>query len=121
MIYGCGIDIEETERFNKHYFDKGVLSDLVYDLFSSKEIENFSVFGKEAFIKGFSFKEAFYKALNNIDIDFKDVEIIFTNEDDFVIFTSKRIKEILKKENITDVLASFQLNEKYVVFKVVLK
>ncbi|NOQ24612.1 MAG: 4'-phosphopantetheinyl transferase superfamily protein [Bacteroidales bacterium] len=121
MIYGCGIDIEETERFNKHYFDKGVLSDLVYNLFTSKEIENFSVFGKEAFLKGFSFKESFYKALNNTDIDFKDVEIIFTNEDDFVIFTSKRIKEIFKKEKIIDILANFQLNEKYVVFKVVLK
>lgn len=121
MIYGCGIDIEETERFNKHYFDKGVLSDLVYDLFTSKEIENFSVFGKKAFLKGFSFKEAFYKAFNNTDIDFKDVEIIFTSEDDFVIFTSKRIKEIFKKEKIIDIIASFQLNEKYVVFKVVLK
>ena len=29
MIYGCGIDIEEAERFNKHYFQKGKLSDLI--------------------------------------------------------------------------------------------
>ena len=121
MIYGCGIDIEEIDRFNKHYFDRGVLSNLVYDLFTSKEIENFSVFGKEAFLKGFSFKEAFYKALNNTDIDFKDVEIIFTNENDFEIFTSKRIKEIFVKEKIIDIIAGFQLNEKYVIFKVVLK
>ena len=73
MIFGCGIDIEEVDRFNKHYFEKGKLSDLIYDIFTSREIENFSFFGKEAFLKGFSFKEAFYKALNNTDFDFKDV------------------------------------------------
>ncbi|MDA3953405.1 MAG: 4'-phosphopantetheinyl transferase superfamily protein [Bacteroidales bacterium] len=121
MIFGCGIDIEEIERFNKHYFDKGILSNLVYDIFTSKEIENFSVFGKEAFLKGFSFKEAFYKALDNTDVDFKDIEIIFSNDKDFEIFTSNRIKEILMKERITDITASFHISDQYVVFKVLLK
>lgn len=121
MIFGCGIDIEETNRFNKHYFDKGILSNLVYDIFTSKEIENFSVFGKEAFLKGFSFKEAFYKALNSTEIDFKDIEIIFANDSDFEIFTSKKIKAVFIKEKIIDILADFQINEKYVIFKVLLK
>ncbi len=120
MIFGCGIDIEEIDRFDKHYFEKGRLSDLVYDLFTSKEIENFSVFGKEAFLKGFCFKEAFYKALNNNDIDFKDIEIIFTNEDDFEILKSNKINNIFRQLKITDIVASSQINEQYAVFKVLL-
>jgi phosphopantetheine--protein transferase-like protein len=120
MIIGCGIDIEEIDRFDKHYFEKGRLSNLVYDLFTSKEIENFSIFGKEAFLKGFCFKEAFYKAINNNDIGFKDIEIIFTNEDDFEILKSNKINNIFRKLKITDITASFKVNEQYVIFKVLL-
>lgn len=120
MIIGCGIDIEEIYRFDKHYFEKGRLSDLVYDLFTSKEIENFSIFGKEAFLKGFCFKEAFYKAINNNDVDFKDIEIIFTNEDNFEILKSNKINNIFRELKITDIVASSQINEQYAVFKVLL-
>jgi len=120
MIIGCGIDIEEIDRFDKHYFEKGRLSNLVYDLFTSKEIENFSIFGKEAFLKGFCFKEAFYKAINNNDIGFKDIEIIFTNEVDFEILKSNKINNIFRKLKITDITASFKVNEQYVIFKVLL-
>ena len=120
MIIGCGIDIEEIDRFDKHYFEKGRLSNLVYDLFTSKEIENFSIFGKEAFLKGFCFKEAFYKAINNNDVDFKDIEIIFTNEDDFEILKSNKINNIFRKLKIADITASCEVNEQYVVFKVLL-
>ena len=121
MILGCGIDIEEIERFNKHYYDKGKLSGLIYDIFTSREIENFTVFGTKAFLKGFCFKEAFYKALNNLDVDFKDIEICFANENNFEIFKSKKINDIFKKLKITDTIADFQITERYVVFKVLLK
>jgi len=120
MIFGCGIDIEEIDRFNKHYFNRGILSDLIYDIFTSKEIENFSVFGREAFLKGFCFKEAFYKALGNYHIGFSDIEIIFKNEYEFEIITSKIVKDIFKKENIIDIHANFQFNEQYAIFKVLL-
>ena len=100
MVFACGIDIEEIERFNKHYFEKGKLSDLIYELFTSKEIENYSVFGKEAFLKGFSFKEAFYKALNNPDVGFHDIEIIFNMDGTFQIISSKKLQSILDKEAI---------------------
>ncbi len=120
MIIGCGIDIEEIDRFDKHYFEKGRLSDLVYDLFTSKEIENFSIFGKEAFLKGFCFKEAFYKAINNTEIGFKDIEIIFSDENIFEIFKSKTVSDLLKELNISDIVADFQKNDQYVVFKVLL-
>lgn len=120
MIVTCGIDIEEIERFNKHYFDKGKLSDFIYDIFTSKEIENFSFFGKEAFLKGFSFKEALYKAVNNSDFGFKDVEIIFTDPDKFEIFPSLDLKNWLKKQSITQIEANFQSTNQFVIFRVLL-
>jgi phosphopantetheine--protein transferase-like protein len=81
MVYSCGIDIEEINRFDKHYFQNGVLSNLMYDVFTSREIENFSYFGKKAFLKGFCFKEAFYKAINSDNISWFDVEIFFSNDE----------------------------------------
>jgi len=120
MIFGCGIDIEEIERFNKHYFEKGRLSDLIYDIFTTKEIENFSVFGKEAFLKGFCFKEAFYKAIDSTDIGFKDIEIIFSDENNFEILKSKIVRNLFNKLNISNIVANFQVSNQYVVFKVLL-
>ncbi|MCK5170646.1 MAG: 4-phosphopantetheinyl transferase family protein, partial [Bacteroidales bacterium] len=72
------------------------------------------------FLKGFCFKEAFYKALNNSDLGFKDIEIIFTNEDNFEILKSNKINNIFRKLKITDITASFKVNEQYVIFKVLL-
>lgn len=120
MIFTCGIDIEEIERFNKHYFDKGKLSDLIYDIFTSKEIENFSFFGKEAFLKGFSFKEALYKAINNTDFGFKDVEIIFSDTDKFEIYPSKDLKKWLNEQSITQIKANSQSTNQFVIFRVLL-
>lgn len=120
MLFACGVDIEEINRFNKHYFDKGKLSDLVYDIFTTREIENLSVFGKEAFLKGFSFKEAFFKALNNQDIDFKDIEIIFHNDSDFKIHLSNHLKQILSNLKITDIKADYKITDQFITFNVIL-
>lgn len=120
MILSCGIDIEEIERFNKHYFHKGKLSDLMYDIFTTKEIDNLSVFGKEAFLKGFCFKEAFYKAINNSNIGFKDIQIIFSSEQSFDIFRSKELDDILDNLGVTKIQAEFQTEKQYVISKVLL-
>ncbi|HKL09690.1 MAG TPA: 4'-phosphopantetheinyl transferase superfamily protein [Bacteroidales bacterium] len=120
MIFGCGIDIEESERFNKHYFDTGKLSDLVYDLFTSKEIENFSLFGKKAFLKGFCFKESLYKAFNIDLYGWKDVEIIFASEQEFEILFSKKLEALLLEKKIKDIIADFSETTDYVLFKVIL-
>ncbi|MFO7828974.1 MAG: 4'-phosphopantetheinyl transferase superfamily protein [Bacteroidales bacterium] len=120
MIFGCGIDIEEISRFNKHYFNNGKLSDLIYDIFTSKEIENFSLFGKKAFLKGFCFKEAFYKAFNLDYYDWKDIEIIFSKNQEFEICFSDNLEILLKKHKIEDIVADYIETKDYTVFKVVL-
>lgn len=120
MIFGCGIDIEEISRFNKHYFSNGNLSDLVYDVFTGKEIENFSLFGREAFLKGFCFKEAFYKAFNINNCDWKDIEIIFSEHEDFEICFSKHLEWLLKNHEIENIFADYTETDVYVVFKVIL-
>ncbi len=120
MIYGCGIDIEEINRFNKHYFHKGKLSNLIYDLFTLREIDNFSIYGKEAFLKGFSFKEAFYKALGYINIGFKDIELIFKNSETVEIYKSNKLKRVLKDLNIIEIKTHFQETDQYVISKVLL-
>jgi len=120
MVYGCGIDIEEVDRFNKHYFDKGKLSDLIYDLFTKKEIENFSFFGKEAFLKGFCFKEAFYKAIGNNNIGYKDIEVIFSERDKFKIIKSETVKKIFSDYHITQIKGDVSCNDKYAIFKILL-
>lgn len=120
MIFGCGIDIEEISRFNKHYFNNGKLSDLIYDIFTGKEIENFSLFGREAFLKGFCFKEAFYKAFNIDNYDWKDIEIIFSKHDEFEICFSNHLELLLKNHKIEDIIADYTETNEYVVFKVVL-
>lgn len=120
MLFACGVDIEEINRFNKHYFDKGKLSDLVYDIFTTREIENFSVFGKEAFLKGFSFKEAFFKALNNQDIDFKDIEIIFNDDSDFKLYPSNHLNQILSNLKITDIKTDYKITDQFITFNVIL-
>jgi phosphopantetheine--protein transferase-like protein len=120
MIFGCGIDIEEPKRFNKHYSDNGKLSNLMYDLFTSKEIDNFSLFGKKAFLKGFCFKESFYKAFNIDLYDWKDIEIIFTTEQEFEIHFSEKLETLLKENKIEDIIADFSETSDYVLFKVIL-
>ena len=120
MIFGCGIDIEELQRFDKHYFQNGKLSDLMYDLFTLREIENFSFFGKKAFLKGFCFKEAFYKALNSENISWFDIEILFNDDDNFTIHNSDFMQNHLNCNQINKVDVNFNQTDIYVTCKVLL-
>ena len=120
MVFGCGIDIEEIVRFNKHYFENGELSHLIYDLFTSREIENFSVFGKEAFLKGFCFKEAFYKAIQNNDISWFDVEIIFNLDESFETYPSEKLKLFLESNQMIKIDVAFEKTNQFITCKVIL-
>lgn len=120
MIISCGVDIEEIKRFNKHYFQNGKLSSLMYDIFTSREIENFSFFGKEAFLKGFCFKEAFYKAINSDKISWFDIEIVFLEDNKYQLFFSEDLETIILQRNIKEIKVDFNVTNEYVNCKVLL-
>lgn len=119
MILSCGIDIEEVKRFDKHYFQNGILSDLIYDIFTTREIENFSFYGKKAFLKGFCFKEAFFKAINEENVDWFDIEILFS-EDGYHINTSDTLKKILINRGVSSTDVQFSETNQYITCKVLL-
>lgn len=119
MVLSCGIDIEEIQRFDKHYFQNGILSDLIYDIFTTREIENFSYYGKKAFLKGFCFKEAFYKAINSQNVDWFDIEILFA-ENDYKIETSELLASELVRKEVTKIDVKFNETNIYTTCKVVL-
>jgi phosphopantetheine--protein transferase-like protein len=120
MVYSCGIDIEEINRFDKHYFQNGLLSNLIYDIFTSREIENFSYFGKKAFLKGFCFKEAFYKAINSNNVGWFDVEILFSNDGLYEIHTSELLNQIIEENKISITDVQFSETNQYITCKVLL-
>ncbi|MGE0088683.1 MAG: 4'-phosphopantetheinyl transferase superfamily protein [Bacteroidales bacterium] len=119
MVLSCGIDIEEINRFDKHYFQNGILSDLIYDIFTTREIENYSYYGKKAFLKGFCFKEAFYKAINSLNISWCDIEILFT-ENDYKIEPSALITIEIAKKGIKKIDINFRETDQYIICTVLL-
>jgi len=119
MVLSCGIDIEEINRFDKHYFQNGILSDLIYDIFTTREIENFSYYGKKAFLKGFCFKEAFYKAINSQNISWFDMEILFA-ENDYKVETSNSLSSELSETGVIKIDVNFSETDQYITCKVLL-
>ncbi len=119
MIISCGIDIEEINRFDKHYFQNGILSDLIYDVFTTREIDSFAYFGKKAFLKGFCFKESFYKAINCQNISWFDIEIFFT-ENGYQIKTSTLLKNELIKIKADRIEVQFSESDKFIICTVLL-
>ncbi len=119
MILSCGIDIEEIDRFEKHCFKKGILSDLIYDIFTPREIDNYSYHGKKAFLKGFCFKEAFYKAINSQNISWFDIEIYFS-DNEYQIKKSEILLNELMRKSINRIDVQFNETDKYVTAKVFL-
>jgi phosphopantetheinyl transferase (holo-ACP synthase) len=93
---------------------------LIYDIFTSREIENFSYFGKKAFLKGFCFKEAFYKAINSDNISWFDVEILFSNDEKQEIHFSELLTQILMNNKISKTDVQFSETMHYVTCRVLL-
>ena len=83
-VIGCGIDIEELNRFTKHISDSKNIRSFANLVFSETEIEtNLQLSPEYTFPLGFSCKEAFFKALGvswtNSKISWKDIELLFLN------------------------------------------
>lgn len=88
MIKGIGIDVEETERFNK------VSEDFLTSIFSKKEIEycrskkNPSV----SFAGKFCAKESIIKAIQE-NITMRDIEILNKENGKIVVYITGKIRK----------------------------
>lgn len=127
MINGCGIDTEEFIRFNKHlknfkgsHFARFVLSDA--------EIDNFLKYSPEqCFPIAFCCKEAFFKALGsgwmNSPIDWKDIEIFFTDAPEHKTFRIELGGHALllsKQLKISEIRSNYEIFDDHVTFEVIL-
>ncbi|MFH1319106.1 MAG: 4'-phosphopantetheinyl transferase superfamily protein [Bacteroidota bacterium] len=127
-IFGCGIDIEEINRFKKHLQTHISLSPLIKDVFTNQEIKINLSFNKSiCFPLGFSCKEAVFKALGvswtNSPILWKEIELLFLKKDNLTqhnIRLSGYAKKLFLSQNCNKIDSSFEYNNDFVMFQVVL-
>jgi phosphopantetheine--protein transferase-like protein len=127
MISGCGIDIEELNRFTKHLkcFSHSSFVNLVL---TEKEKSNFNTHGVSlCFPLAFSCKEAMFKALGDSwatsPMNWKDIEIIFTDtphEKAFSIHLTGFAQKIFNSMEQPEIHADYQIYDKFVFFEVIL-
>ena len=127
MIYGCGVDIEEINRFTKHINLFEAPPSFISDVFSEKEIAiNKSYLKELRFPLGFSCKESAFKAFGiswtNSPISWKDIELVFQSNEikDYRIALNGYAKELFDQENLKRIDSSVAFNETYVMFQIVL-
>jgi phosphopantetheine--protein transferase-like protein len=123
-VFGCGIDIEELSRFDKHL--QSASSNLLDDMCTERELENIYGDKRVRFALSFSCKEAFFKALSvswtNSGITWKDIELLFASPDlqNYTVHIHRYAKELFLKNNVKIGETSFDYNEEFVTFQVVL-
>jgi phosphopantetheine--protein transferase-like protein len=127
MIYGCGVDIEEINRFTKHLNVHEPPPSFIADVFTEKEISLNNTSRKEIkFSLGFSCKEAMFKAFGkswtNSPISWKDIQLIFRGEEpeDYRIELSGYAKELYIQQELQRIDSHAEYNETFVMFQVVL-
>lgn len=127
MIYGCGVDIEELNRFTKHLDLKDTLPSLISDVFTEEEISQNKKSQKELrFPLGFSCKEAMFKAFGiswtNSPISWKDIELIFQGEspENYLIKLTGHAKKLFDKFDLKQVDSFVEYNDTFVMFQIVL-
>jgi len=123
-VFGCGIDIEELSRFDKHINDIDPF--LMEDICTRRELNNPWGDRKVRLALSFSCKEAFFKALGvswtNSNISWKDIELLFSGPefDRHKVHLHDHAKNILIKNKARIGEISFDFNDEFVLFQVVL-
>ncbi len=128
MLAGCGIDIEEFSRFQKHLQDFSN-SSFVKLVLSLVEMENFQKFDPSiCFPIAFSCKEAFFKAFGDSwftsSIDWKDIQIIFHDfpkEKKYEIHLSGHAEKMYQSIKSPEIISDFDIFPEYVIFEVILR
>lgn len=123
-IFGCGLDIEELSRFDKHTERNDYY--LIKDICTQREIDNLCSDKRVRFALSFSCKEAFFKALGvswtNSNISWKDIELLFSGPefDSYKVHLHGYAKELLLRNKAGIGEMSFDFNDEFVLFQVVL-
>lgn len=122
--FSCGIDVEELSRFDRHIRNNDY--SLMEDIFTERELTSVDGNKRVRFALSFSCKEAFFKALGvswtNSNISWKDIELLFSGPDfdNYKVHLHGYAKELLlgSKAGIGEM--SFDFNDEFVLFQVVL-
>jgi phosphopantetheine--protein transferase-like protein len=125
-VLGCGIDIEEFDRFRKYFPLEDEVPDLFRMVFTEEEIScNSEISPHLTFLVAFSCKEAVFKAFGrswtNSGLDWKEIEIIFNNECDLKdhdIRLGGYAKELFDEMGCTAIQTHVEFNEEFVVSEV---
>jgi len=127
-VLGCGIDIEELVRFENKIHTQNDITGFVELVYNSTEIaNNLTINPKLTFPLCFSCKEAFFKALGvswtNSKISWKDIELLFKNENDLNDYTIRLegfAKELYHEKKCKSIESCFEYTDNYVIFQVIL-
>ena len=123
-VFGCGIDIEELSRFDRHTDIKDY--SLIKELCSSREIQNLHRNKRVRLALSFACKEAFFKAFGmswtNSRICWTDIELLFHDDgiENYTIELNNYANELLAINNLRIGEAILDCNDDTVMFQVVL-
>jgi len=127
-ILGCGIDIEELTRFEKHLPVQADIPGFFHLVCSDAEINcNLDILPHLTFPIGFSCKEACFKAFGvswtNSRISWKDIEIFFNNKHDlreYSIRLNGYALELFNERKCGKIESHLEYTDDYVIFQIIL-
>jgi phosphopantetheine--protein transferase-like protein len=127
-VLGCGIDIEELDRFKRKIPTRTNINGFAQSVYTPSEItRNLNILPGFTFPLCFSCKEAFFKAFGvswtNSKISWQDIELLFTDENnlhDYSIRLNGFAKDLYRKKKCHQIDSSLEYTDTYVVFQVVL-
>ena len=127
-VTGCGIDIEELSRFKDKLPETEETSRFAHLVYTHDEIEcNSRIKPELTFPLSFCCKEAVFKSFGvswiNSRISWKDIELLFDNEENLEDYTIKLhgyAAELYKSMKCTEIESCFECTDFYVMFQVVL-
>jgi len=127
MISGCGVDVEEFNRFTKHLHNFSV-SPFVNLVLTKEEIENFLLYSPDICLPiAFCFKEAMFKALGEswteYPVDWKDIQIFFSDypqHKKYEIKLSGFANQIYSNLKLSHIHCNYSLFDDFIVFEVIL-